>query len=152
MEYAALRTVLTAARSIPSDCPVGVNLSPSTALEPTIQDVLAAENRMLVVELTEHEPFPNGLGAGLKQLRDRGIEVAIDDAGAGYASFTQLLRPRPDVIKIDGELTAGIDSDPAKRAIATAVNSLASELHAKIVAEAIETPAQLETLVGLGIE
>ncbi|WP_082994529.1 EAL domain-containing protein [Mycobacterium sp. 1245801.1] len=71
----------------------------------------------------------------MTHLRDRGISVAADDAGAGYASFTQLLRLRPDINKIDGELIAGIDDDPVKRALATALNSLASELHAKLVAE-----------------
>lgn len=69
--------------------------------------------------------------------------MAADDAGAGYASFTQLLRLRPDINKIDGELIAGIDDDPVKRALATALHSLASELHAKLVAEAVETPNQL---------
>jgi EAL domain-containing protein (putative c-di-GMP-specific phosphodiesterase class I) len=152
LEGAALRTVLAAARSIPSDCPVAVNLSPNAVLEPAIQDVLVAQDRRLIVEITEHEPFPDDLGAGLKGLRERGIEVAVDDVGAGYASFTQLLRLRPDIIKIDGELIDGIDTDPAKRAIATALTSLAAELDATIVAEAVETAGQLQTLVRLGIE
>lgn len=152
LEHAALCTILNAARHIPSDHPVTANLSPSAALEPTNQDLLAAQDRALVVEITEHEPFPDDLGPGLTHLRERGISVAVDDAGAGYASFTQLLRLRPDIIKIDGELIAGIDDDPVKRALATALNSLASELHAKLVAEAVETPNQLQTLIRLGIE
>ncbi|WP_082962726.1 EAL domain-containing protein [Mycobacterium sp. E342] len=152
LERAALHTVLSAAQRIPGDCPVTVNLSPSATLEPEIQDVLAAQDRALVLEITEHEPFPDDLGPGLKPLRDRGIGVAVDDAGAGYASFTQLLRLRPDIIKIDGELIAGIDDDPVKRALVIALNALASELHAKLVAEAVETASQLETLIRLGIE
>ncbi|MGE2814145.1 EAL domain-containing protein [Mycobacterium heidelbergense] len=152
LEHAALCTVLSAARRIPGDCPVAANLSPSAVLEPAIQDVLAAHDRALVVEITEHEPFPDDLGPGLKPLRDRGIRVAVDDAGAGYASFAQLLRLRPDIIKIDGALIAGIDDDPAKRALATALSSLASELDAKLVAEAVETPGQLQTLIRLGVE
>ncbi|OBH21367.1 EAL domain-containing protein [Mycobacterium sp. E3247] len=152
LEHAAMHTILSAARRIPSDCPVAVNLSPSAVLEPAIQDMLAAQDRALIVEITEHEPFPDDLGPGLKPLRDRGIQMAVDDAGAGYASFTQLLRLRPDIIKIDGELIAGIDDDPVKRALVTALNALASELHAKLVAEAVETASQLETLTRLGIE
>lgn len=152
LEHAALCTTLAAARRIPGQYPVAVNLSPSAALEPAIHDALMTQDRALVVEITEHEPFPDGLGAVLTHLRDRGIRVAVDDAGAGYASFTQLLRLRPDVIKIDGELIAGIDDDPVKRALATALKAMASELHAKTVAEAVETPSQLQTLVRLGIE
>lgn len=152
LEYAALRTILTAARANPGECPVGVNLSPSAAGEPAIQEMLTSQDRPLIVEITEHEPFPDYLAADLMRLRIRGIHLAVDDAGAGYASFTQLLRLRPDIIKIDGELIHGIDEDPAKRALTTALNTLASELQAKTVAEAVETPEQLHTLLGLGVE
>jgi EAL domain-containing protein (putative c-di-GMP-specific phosphodiesterase class I) len=152
LECAALRVVSAAAHRIPDDCPVSVNLSPTAILEPSVQDFLAAQDRQLIVEITEHEPFPEDLGAELTPLRERGIQVAVDDAGAGYASFIQLLRLRPDIIKIDGELIAGIDRDPAKRAIATALTSLAAELNATLIAEAVETAEQLETLMRLGIQ
>lgn len=152
LEHAALCAVLAAARRIATDCPVAVNLSPRAALEPAIHDVLASQGRALIVEITEHEPFPDDLAAGLQRLRRRGIQLAVDDAGAGYASFTQLLRLRPDVIKIDGELISGVDDDPAKRALTIALNTLASELHAKVVAEAVETAGQLQTLIRLGVE
>ncbi|WP_185934851.1 sensor domain-containing phosphodiesterase [Mycolicibacterium hodleri] len=152
LEYAALRAVLAAARGIPSDCPVAVNLSPTAAMEASIQDFLLAQDRSLIIEITEHEPFPDDLTAGLMRLREHGIGLAVDDAGAGYASFTQLLRLRPDFIKIDGELIADIDNDPAKRAIATALTSLGTEMKATMVAEAVETAGQLQTLIHLGIE
>ncbi|MGY4708541.1 EAL domain-containing protein [Mycolicibacterium sp. CBM1] len=152
LQRAALSTILTAAHAIPGDCPVAVNLSPTAAGEPAIQEMLTTYDRTLIVEITEHEPFPDDLAANLMWLRDRGIYLAVDDAGAGYASFAQLLRLNPDVIKIDGELITGIDHDPAKRALTTALNALAAELQAKTVAEAVETPEQLQTLLGLGVE
>ncbi|WP_083737946.1 EAL domain-containing protein [Mycobacterium sp. MS1601] len=152
LESAALRAVLAAADGISGDYPVSVNLSPNAVLETIIQDSLVRQNRRLIVEITEHEPFPDDLGERLTALRERGIEVAVDDAGAGYASFTQLLRLRPEIIKIDGELIAGIDSNPAKRAIVTALTSLATELDAKLIAEGVETADQLQTLIRLGIE
>lgn len=152
LESAALHAILDAACGIPDEYPISVNLSPNALLEPAIQNFLLAQDRQLIIEITEHEPFPDDLGAELTALRERGIGVAVDDAGAGYASFTQLLRLRPDIIKIDGELIAGIDTDPAKRAIATALTSLAAELGAKLIAEAVETADQLQTLIRLGIE
>jgi len=152
LEFAALRAVLAAARGIPIDLPVAVNLSPTAALDESIQDFLLAQDRRLIIEITEHEPFPVDLTVGLTRLREQGIGLAVDDAGAGYASFTQLLRLRPDFIKIDGELIADIDNDPAKRAIATALTSLGKEMNATIVAEAVETAGQLQTLIHLGIE
>ncbi|WP_162899256.1 sensor domain-containing phosphodiesterase [Mycobacterium shigaense] len=151
LEHLALCTILSAARRIPSEGPVAVNLSPSAALDPAIHELLITQDRAMIVEITEHEPFPDDLAAGLTWLRDRGIGLAVDDAGAGYASFTQLLRLRPDIIKIDGELTIGIDGDPAKRALVSALNTLATELHANTVAEAVETVSQLQTLAGLGV-
>lgn len=151
-EHAALKAVLATATRIPAQWPVAVNLSPSAVLDQSIQDLLTSQDRPLIVEITEHEPFPDSLGTGLQQLRDHGISIAVDDAGAGYASFTQLMRLRPDIIKIDGELIDGIDKDPVKRAFATALNALGAELRAKIVAEAVETSGQLDTLRRLGIE
>jgi len=151
-EHAALREVLTAAERIPDRYPVAVNLSPSAVLDPSIQELLVSVDRPLIVEVTEHEPFPDSLSADLEKLRGAGVSVAVDDAGAGYASFAQLLRLRPDIIKIDGELIDGIDEDPVKRAFATALTALGAELGAKIVAEAVETPGQLDTLTRLGIE
>ncbi len=151
LELAALHTIVTAARAIPPEYGLAVNLSPAAVLDPAIRDMLVAEDRTLTVEITEHEPFPEDLAAALQPLRDRGILVAVDDAGAGYASFTQLLRLRPDVIKIDGELVAGIDTDPVKRALVTALVALAAELNADTVAEAIETEGQADVLRRMGI-
>lgn len=152
IEHAALREVLTAATRIPDHYPIAVNLSPSAVLDPAIQELLVSVDRPLIVEVTEHEPFPESFGADLEKLRGAGVSVAVDDAGAGYASFVQLLRLRPDIIKIDGELVDGIDENPVQRAFATALKALGAELGAKIVAEAVETPAQLDTLTRLGIE
>ena len=152
LERSALSAILTAASPIPTQYAVAINLSPTAVLDPLIHTILMSQNRPLIIEITEHEPFPDDLAAGLQPLRDRGIQVAVDDAGAGYASFTQLLRLRPDIIKIDGELIAGIDDNPIKRALATALAALASELPAKTVAEAIETSSELDTLIRLGID
>ncbi|CAM3243717.1 EAL domain-containing protein [Mycolicibacterium frederiksbergense] len=152
LELLALRRILAAARAIPDECFLAVNLSPLTALDPTVQDILTGAEYRLVVEITEHEPFPEDFAVRLKPLRDKGIDLAIDDAGAGFASFTQLLRLRPDMIKIDGELTSDIENDPVKRALATSIVQLATELGSSTVAEAIENPQQMRALRALGIQ
>lgn len=152
LELMALTRILSCAHAFPEDYFLAVNLSPLTVLDPTVQDILTSADRRLVVEITEHDPFPEDFAARLKPLRDKGIKLAIDDAGAGFASFTQLLRLRPDMIKIDGELTCDIENDPVKRALATSVVQLASELGSSTVAEAIENPRQMCALQALGIE
>jgi EAL domain-containing protein (putative c-di-GMP-specific phosphodiesterase class I) len=77
--------------------------------------------------------------------------VAIDDAGAGFASHRHTLLLRPDMLKADLSLTRGIDRDRAKRALTAALISFAEEMDMAIVAEGIETLAELETLVELGV-
>lgn len=151
LEIATLERALAAAEAMPPGCFIAVNLSPLTAMDPAAQEILLEHTRPLVVEITEHEPFPDTLAHSLKPLRNNNIRLAIDDAGAGFASFTQMLRVQPDIIKIDGTLTAGIDDDPVKRALVLAVVRLAEELDAVSVAEAVEESAQARALQQLGV-
>ncbi|AQA06556.1 hypothetical protein BVC93_20370 [Mycobacterium sp. MS1601] len=134
LERRALRTILEAA-----------------ALDDDVQKYLLKSDRKLVVEITEHEPFPDDLGQGLEPLRRKAIQIAVDDAGAGYANLNQILRIQPDIVKIDGELTTAIDRDPVRRALASSIVQLAKELDARIVAEAIECDAQQLVLRRLGV-
>ncbi|MFP5377885.1 MAG: EAL domain-containing protein, partial [Acidimicrobiia bacterium] len=69
----------------------------------------------------------------------------------GYASFRHILRLRPDVIKLDMTLTRDIDSDRSRRALACALIGFARETGSTIVAEGVETPAELSTLRRLGV-
>src|SRR6266571_4723580 len=77
----------------------------------------------IVLELTEHLPVTDyaPLRRSLDALRRRGIRVAVDDAGSGFASFRHILQLAPEIIKLDRELIGGIDADPARRALAAAV-------------------------------
>lgn len=78
------------------------------------------------------------------------MRLAVDDAGAGFASLQHILNLRPDIIRLDISLTRGIDDDPARRALATALLAFAAEISAEIVAEGIETSAETATLRALG--
>jgi len=79
------------------------------------------------------------------------VSLAIDDAGAGWSSLMHILRLAPDYIKLDRQLTHGIDIDPVRRSLASALASFADETGATIIAEGIETPSELTTLRRLGI-
>ena len=91
------------------------------------------------------------LNHSLRRLCEQGVRLAIDDAGAGFASLQHIVRLSPHFIKLDITLTRGIDSDLVRRALATALISFASEIGAAIIAEGIETEAEYDTLCGLGI-
>jgi EAL domain-containing protein (putative c-di-GMP-specific phosphodiesterase class I) len=108
--------------------------------------------KRVVLEVTEHDyiqDYPALLEA-LAPLRTLGLRVAIDDAGAGYASLRHVLHIQPELIKLDISLTRNIDTDPKRRALASALIAFARETQARIVAEGVETEAELRMLKRLG--
>ena len=80
-----------------------------------------------------------------------GVRIAIDDAGAGFASLRHILQLSPDLIKLDISITAGVDQDRARRAMSKALISFADEMGITIVAEGLETQPQIDTLRALGV-
>jgi EAL domain-containing protein (putative c-di-GMP-specific phosphodiesterase class I) len=153
LEIAAVSAALRRLPQIPSDAFMSVNISPATVLEPELTHVLeGVQADRIVLELTEHTRIDDyePLLATLERLRDGGVRVAVDDAGAGYSGLQHVLRLRPDILKLDTTLTSGIDHDPARRALGTAMVTFAREIDAVIIAEGIETPEELETLRDLG--
>ncbi|MEH3139863.1 MAG: EAL domain-containing protein [Mycobacterium kyogaense] len=151
LEIHALATILEFSEAIRRDLPVAVNLSPFAAASPEAQDLLLSAGRPVIVELTEHEKFPDDALVALAPLRNSGIVLAIDDVGAGYSTLLQILRLRPDIIKIDAQFTADVHKDRARRVLTTAIVQLAHEIDAQTIAEAIENDNQLDALVKLGV-
>ncbi|HTU68603.1 MAG TPA: EAL domain-containing protein [Steroidobacteraceae bacterium] len=153
LELAAIRAALRGLPSMPADTYLSVNCSPQTILSPGLALLLdGVDLARVVLEITEHDfidDYPTLLAA-LKPLRAGGLCVAIDDAGAGYASLRHVLNIQPEMIKLDVSLTRNIDSDPMRRALASALIAFARESKARIVAEGIETAAELDMLKRLG--
>jgi EAL domain-containing protein (putative c-di-GMP-specific phosphodiesterase class I) len=88
-----------------------------------------------------------------QRLRDLGVRLAIDDAGAGYASLRHIVNLAPDIIKIDRALIADLNSDRARRALVTAVVAYAMEIGTTmVVGEGVETPDELDALKNLGAD
>ncbi|MGH8171867.1 MAG: EAL domain-containing protein, partial [Rhodanobacteraceae bacterium] len=80
-----------------------------------------------------------------------GVRLAIDDAGAGFASLRHVLRLEPDFIKLDMSITHGIDAQIRHQSLASALLTFANGTSASIVAEGIETQGELDTLRRLGV-
>ena len=89
--------------------------------------------------------------SALEPLRRRGLRVAIDDTGAGFSSMRHVLRLRPDIIKLDRSLIAGIDDDDGQRALGAAMTVFASQIGATVVAEGVETESELAAIKQLGM-
>jgi len=91
------------------------------------------------------------LGRIIEEYRRRGLMTAIDDFGAGYAGLNMLAEFQPDILKMDMALTRAIDSDRTRQIIVRSILSAAKDLGIKVIAEGIETKAELNTLREAGV-
>lgn len=157
LEYATVSRALAAAQLVPAGY-VAVNVSPAMLASPGLLDLLDASGvppQRLILEVTEQASITEHSDAILAVrggLRERGVRLAIDDVGAGYASMQQIVTLRPDVIKIDRSLIDGLARDPARRSMVGAVVAFGVQRGALIVAEGVETADELEALSRLGVD
>jgi EAL domain-containing protein (putative c-di-GMP-specific phosphodiesterase class I) len=154
LERLALGRALQVLPFLATDQFLSVNLTPSVAYE------LAALEREyadylpgLVLEITEHAAVESyaKLRDRLRHRRDRGLRLAIDDAGAGYASLKHVVELEPDLIKIDRSLIHGSGADRARRSAISAFVALAADLGAIVVAEGVELADDLAAVRDLGV-
>jgi diguanylate cyclase (GGDEF)-like protein len=131
-----------------------VNLSPEALGHPGLLDVAGRLTRRLVIELTEQDAVLNHtlLRNRLRPWIERGALVAVDDAGAGFTSLEYVADIRPDFLKLSRGMVAGIDGDVSREAVLRATAAFAREVGARIVAEGVERPEELETLRAMDIE
>jgi EAL domain-containing protein (putative c-di-GMP-specific phosphodiesterase class I) len=143
------------------DTRLSINFMPNAVYEPAacIRATLAAAARMqfdtrrLMFEFTENERISDVAHVQhiVSEYRRMGFTTALDDFGAGYAGLSLLARFQTDLIKIDMELVRDIDSSRVKQAIVHALVGLAKELGMTLLAEGVETAAELAVLKAAGI-
>jgi EAL domain-containing protein (putative c-di-GMP-specific phosphodiesterase class I) len=155
LEFAALESALSAARVLPAHLYVALKVSPATCLDPLLPALLeesALVPERLVLELTEAmtREQPAALVAALAPLRKRGVRLAIDHAGSYFTSIRHIRQLRPDIIKLDRDLVAGMDKDALRSSLGEAMIGFAEHIGAVVIAQGIETPAELAALSGLG--
>jgi diguanylate cyclase (GGDEF)-like protein len=140
---------------------VSVNLSASQFRDSGLVDSIrralddaGLQARYLEVELTESAVMsdPEKSIAILEQLSAMGVLVSVDDFGTGYSSMSYLRRFPIDKLKIDRVFIDEIVSRPEDASIVRAIVSLAHSLRLKVVAEGVETPAQLDFLKTAGCD
>jgi len=154
LELAAVEAALAVLPDVPEGLYLSVNAMPDTFASAGLAKLLAdAPADRLVVEITEHAPVHDYemLNEAMGRMRGRGIRLAVDDAGSGFASLRHILQLAPDIIKVDNALTRNVYMDPARRALAAGLISFAEELGAFVIAEGIENRQELEALRALGV-
>jgi EAL domain-containing protein (putative c-di-GMP-specific phosphodiesterase class I) len=162
VDRACTGAILEAAKALPTALSLGINVHASTlALDPEYLAFLssvAAERGIaasrLVIEIVEHAPpwdldqFHNSL-AGLRGL---GARIALDDVGLGHSNYMMILECRPDYFKIDRYFVHGAKGDFYRQAVLTSVSQLARPFGARVIAEGVETTADLAATRASGID
>lgn len=141
---------------------VSINFMPNAVYraETCIRATLEAAQRFnfplerIIFEVTEQEQVLDidHLSGILKAYRKQGFMTAIDDFGSGYAGLNLLADFQPDLIKLDMELIRGIDQDSVRQILVEATLQMCRKLKIQVIAEGIETSAELQTLNAMGVE
>ena len=138
-----------------------LNASPASLLDPRfkngstlalLRDIGLPPSR-IVIELTENQnitDFPE-IQATLAHFRNLGYQIAIDDLGEGFSNLRMWSEIRPEYVKIDRHFITGIGGDDLKLQFVKAMQDLAETCKAQLIAEGIETGADLQTVRDLGI-
>jgi len=153
LERVTLRAAVRAATALPSGAFLALNVSPSLVLvDEGLGSVFGGCPRDLVLELTEHAPVDDyaALRAALDRL-DPPVQIAVDDAGSGYASLRHILALRPAYVKLDMTWVRGIEADSARQALVAGLVHFAAEVGCQLIGEGIETDAERRTLRRLGV-
>ena len=147
-EEATLAEILRAAAALPADKWLGINVAPELVLQPGwLADRIRGVSRRLVIELTEHAPIDDyaTLREMLRALPTR-VSIAVDDAGAGYASLRHIYELRPHYVKLDMGLVRNINTDPLRQALVAGLVHFADDTSSRLIAEGIETEAEASVM------
>ncbi len=154
IEIKAIELALKALESLPESVYLSINSSAETILSNQLGQTLKKYplNR-IVLEITEHQSIEEyeAIKNALKPFRQQGLKLAVDDAGAGYASFRHILALAPEYIKIDISIIRNIHLDLAKQSLTKAFLAFADQTNSKLIAEGVEYNDELIMLKKLGV-
>jgi EAL domain-containing protein (putative c-di-GMP-specific phosphodiesterase class I) len=156
LEAAAVHAALQHLPGLPPGTSLAINVSAEALLaSPTIKTMVgdAGREAQLVLELTEQHSItePEELFEVLTVLRTAGVRIAVDDAGSGYSGLERIVFIAPDVLKLDRNLVGGVADHRGQQAMCEAMVGFAHRTSALLIAEGVETYADLRTLRALGV-
>jgi EAL domain-containing protein (putative c-di-GMP-specific phosphodiesterase class I) len=152
LELATLARAFAAASLLPVGVFLSVNVSPELILSGKLATALPNWRERLVLEVTEHveiHDYP-AVRAAVDALGP--VRLAVDDAGAGFASLRHIIELEPAFMKLDISLVRQIETDPARQALVAGMVYFGERTGRILIAEGIETAAEMETLVSLGVQ
>ena len=130
-----------------------LNADPHDFADPTFGNVDTIDPHRVVIEITERTAITDypAFRERLNVLRKRGYRFAVDDAGSGYAGLGSIANLEPDFIKLDISLIKSIDTNFIKQNLVETMVGFAREQGAMVIAEGIESAAELDTVKRLGV-
>lgn len=134
---------------------LALNLSNATLLSPRLMDALEGiDPGRLVLELSDTARIRSYeiTRKAVEALRERGVRLAVDDVGAGEIDMWHILRLDPEIIKLDRNLVADQQNVRRNDALIKGLTTMARDLGIMVIAEAIETEAERQRLLDLGVE
>jgi EAL domain-containing protein (putative c-di-GMP-specific phosphodiesterase class I) len=134
---------------------LALNLSNPTLLSPQLPAALdGIDAGRLVLELSETARIRSYevTRRAVERLRERGIRLAVDDVGAGEIDMWHILRLDPEIIKLDRQLVADQENVRRNDALIRGITTMARDLGIMVIAEALETEAERQRLLELGVE
>lgn len=158
VDLRCLTSCLQAAQALPSSLRVHINLFPTTLVDLTHSTLLEAfmewgAGRHFCVEINEQHLVGDAtyLVEPIRELREVGIKLALDDVGFGRTSLESLLLLDPDVVKLDQRLVLGATHDEGRRRVLKRLIKLLRSTGAPVVAKGIGTDMDVETLTQIGV-
>ncbi|MCC7124133.1 MAG: EAL domain-containing protein [Acidobacteria bacterium] len=155
LEILAARRALEAVSALPPNCFLTINVSPELLVSPLWRSLVSNGRRLdnVIVEVTEHAAIADydAVRTCIAAVRALGGGFAVDDAGSGFASLNHVLALKPNFVKLDRVFVDGCDQDAAKLALIEMMGSFAGRLDGWIIAEGVETRAELQALVRLEV-
>lgn len=153
LEIAALAAALRASDALPADTWLSLNASPAVILQSgELEALLRAPGRPVVLEITEHVVIDDykAVRRALAKLGPN-VSLAVDDAGAGFASLRHVVELAPQFLKLDIGLIRGVDRDPVRQAMIAGLTHFAGRSDSEVIAEGIEDADECEMLRSLGV-
>ncbi|PNI08305.1 diguanylate phosphodiesterase [Arthrobacter sp. AFG7.2] len=156
LEFSALGSAAAAAKALPGNMFVSLNISPDSCLDPRLPELfehIELPIDRVVLELTDtvkDEEYPQFISA-INPLRDKGLRIAVDDTHSGAGALSRMVHLRPDFLKLGRNVIGDVDKDGIQRALAACLVDFAEQIGTTLVAEGIETVGELQVLTELGI-
>lgn len=153
LEIAAMAAALRASDALPGDVWLSLNASPEVILEGRrLAAALSGRSRRIALEITEHVVIDDykAVRRAIARLGPD-VSLAVDDAGAGFASLRHVVELKPRYLKLDVALIRGVDSDLTRQAMVAGLTHFATRAGCEVIAEGIEHSGEREILRELGV-